>query len=570
MNHALAQAVDEIATRDPARLGYGYADTQHPWRHDPAFDLSRTTVVELLERIQATTDGAGTVLQVGLEERPGLALALAARARRLVAIDPSAERAAALRASAAGGSASNVEVVTGDPCDAATAAAVARTVGECDALVLDAGDYETARQVWQRLGPLVRVGGLVAIVDRSQVFAFARRAFDVDRLVVDLERDVLAPGGARCERSGGAWAVHTYVQTAATRSADAPAEPAGFVPTPRPIPLGVVRGHSLHGWHGAVVALEGTDSTLCPRRLEQNRYPTVLVAADRERAERLVDAWLSTGPEFAAARSALVHGHPERARAIVVGATTGLPWLRDALVTSLEWAPWNRALLHAQGTLALFTGREREGAALLRRALAQEMVDAEGMQTVAAAYLRVLRDEIAARDLLAEGRHRVRIRRIAELCHSRLRGSVLWQHPHVLADVRGVVQVGRHGDDPEAWGVLGIDQIMVLEGRPMLDEWIARGQVDPACYDLLCVDAEGGELDVLRGAGSLLQHVENVCATVFLQPARVTAPMPEEIQRFLREFDGGDGFALRAFEPGADPARGTALFRRIRRRRGRR
>jgi FkbM family methyltransferase len=636
MNFVRAHLVDEIATRDPERLGYGYADTQHPWHHDAAIDCARLPFLELLERIATVTGGHGSVLVVGLGPRPGLPLALRAVASRIVTVDANAQHLEALRAVLPAHDRADT-LVHGDPLAPEVAAEVARLAADCDAVLFDVGDgYADMRTAWVAFAPLVRAGGLVAIVDRTQAFPGDRHVFDVDRFVVDLERDVLVPRGARLRRCGGALAVHTYEQSAALRGAEPPAWPFAYRAEPAPVVLGTAAGFSLCEWRGRVVAFDGSDGPLRPRRLERNGYTTVLVAADRDAAARIAQDWPEVRAQLAQARTRLRDGDVDGARQIVAAVAGVRPWLHETMVASLETAPWNRDLLLAQGTLLLFGTRPREGAALMRRALGLELVDAQLMQTVANAYLRVLTDEAAARSLLADGRQRVRARKVAQVCHTRLRGNVLWHYPQLLARVQSVLHVGSgRGDHLGAWTQLEIGRQthveadaeefarlerscrevafgtaravhavlgavagpgmlhrsdvslrpsllapspLALHGRVprilgttavevvTLDGLVAAGAIDPHACDLLFVDTEGTELEVLRGATNLLRHTDVVCVAVFLAPIHEGAPMPQDIQRFLREIHDGDGFGLRAFEPGDDPARGMAVFRRVRRR----
>lgn len=100
-----------------------------------------------------------------------------------------------------------------------------------------------------------------------------------------------------------------------------------------------------------------------------------------------------------------------------------------------------------------------------------------------------------------------------------------------------------------------------------LDDLVADGTLDPGRYNLLFVDACGSELEILRGAAErVLPHVDTISVAVYLAPWFDGAPLPQEIQAWLRELRGGDGFALCSFEPSTDGRRGEAVFRRIRRR----
>lgn len=627
-----SQIVDGLATQDPARLGYGYADTQYPWHHDAAFDFCRMAMLGLVEQVAASARGRGTVLLVGLGDRPGLHLALRAVGARLVTVDSCERRLAALRAVLPAGPAGDL-LLQGDPDDPGVVEAVAREAQGCDAVVFaEPADYEAARRSWIAYAPLVREGGLVAIVDRSQTFAMERRPFDVDRFAVDLERDVLVPAGVRVRRLGGAMTVHCYQQTAATRSALPPAWPRGFRPTVRSQRLGAIAGLAMHAWCGQVVLVEAAAGPFCVRRLERNRYETVLVAPDEAAARRCAAVWSDASAQLAEARDRLRANDIDGARHLAGEVAERHPWLAATLVESLAKAPWNRVLLLAQGTLLLFGDRGREGVALLRRALGMELVDGELMQTVATAYLHVLRDEAGARTLLREGKQRVRSRKVAQVCQQNLRGNVMWHYPQLVASVQSVVHVGAgRGALLDAWTMLEIPDQVHVEGDPdayrelaarcasvrygrvravpamvgaavgtaplhrapgrprpsllrprggdiaaattattTLDALLAAGALDERRCDLLFVEAEGAELHVLRGGIELLRHVDVVCVAIWLEPAYHDVPMPLDIQRFLREVHDGDGFGLRAFEPGADPACGTAVFRRLRARERRR
>ncbi|HEX5054837.1 MAG TPA: FkbM family methyltransferase [Planctomycetota bacterium] len=592
----LCRAIDAIATCDPETRGYGYADTQYAWHHDAAIEQPRRAFhawLQLLHRHAA--DGA--VLQVGLDRRGGSHLALLAVAARVVGVDGDGARVEAARR-LLGPASSRSVLLAGDPCAAAVAANVRDVLPVCDALLLDGDDgYERLRSAWHRYAGLVREGGLVAIVDRCQADAPAGRPFDRDRFVCDLERDFLLPRGVRFVRHGDAQALHSYVQTAATRAeVRAPALPAGFRADPDPEPLGTEGPFALWSWLGRVVAVPAAAGPLRARVWRQNGYDTVLEAADEAGARRLAGAWTDARPPLAQARSLLQQGAVEAARSTVAAVRARHAWLAAALVPCLEAAPWNRQLLLALGTLWSFGDAPRQGSALLRRALDLDMLDTDLLRTVAAACVHLLRDEAEARALLAAAKQHVRRRKVAAICHEELHGHALWDYPQLLAEVRGVLEVGAHrGEhvaafarlefaeqchveaDPAAFAALeracaaaGSGRAIALRcavgaaPRLTLDTLVAEGRIDAQRYDLLVVDTGGTELDVLRGATALLRHVDIVCVAVFLEPGRAEAPLPQQIQAFLRDLHGGDGFDLRAFEPSLDGRRGHAIFERKR------
>jgi len=524
-------------------------------------------------------------------------------------------------------------LIQGDSADAAVVATVTAAAPSCDLLFLDGGDdYERARADWEAYAPLVRPGGVVAIVDASQAYPVQRRLFDVDRFVFDLERDWLRPRGVRSTRLGGAHAIHYYMQTAATAARAALPWPAGFVPTQRPRRDGEFCGFTIHAWNGSFLAVPGDVPELQPRAVLRNEHAVVIKADTRPRVAALVEAFVAVEPRLATARQLLRQERRAEAAAIAAQVTAEFPGLRAALIPSLEAAPHGKAMLLVLGTLALLGDRPREGAGLLRRALEQDMLDRDLLVTVAAACLQVLQDADAARALLATARQRVRHKKIAMACHEHLSGNVLWNYPQLLQDVRGVIQVGAHtGEEVAAFSLLEIGHQVYIEPQPQafaelqqrcrqqgsgdirqfdcavgeaagerelllgertehasflrthalarlpaasvqsrriqvpvqtLDQLVATGGIDPAHYNLLLVDTEGTELEVLRSARALLRHIDIVCVAVFTEPVYDGAPLPQQIQTFLREVND-DGFALRAFETGPDPARGDAVWKRI-------
>lgn len=627
---ALAQALDALATASPERHGYGYSDTQHPWRHDPAIEQGRQVVLEFLGEVRQRGLG-GTFVQIGLGRRGGMHRALRLLARRVVSVERDAAVVAAF--AAAGDLGDGDVLVTGDSHAALVQRQVAAAANGCDLLLLDGDDsYAGMRADFEAYAPLVRVGGLVAIGDRSQAFPDDHRPYDVDRFVHDLQRDWLLPRGVRARRLGGAHAIHCYLQTAATAGAVALPWPQGrgtVVPAPD---LGQHAGCSVHELGGRCFAVAPPVPELRRRAILRNEPQLLLTAATRSDVAALAEAFAAAQPVLQQALALLPLGQPGAARQLVADLERDFPGLRAALLPSLEAAPHNRELLLAVGTLSLLGGRPREGAALLRRALEQAWLDKNLLLALARACTDVLGDEAAARELLDAARRQVRKRQVAAICHERLSGNVLWHYPQLLADVRGVLQVGAHtGEEVEAFQLLGIEHQAYLEPQPQafaalqarcrelgvrspvllpfaagstcgerdlrcafrserasflathelarlpaderqltthrvpvrtLDSLVDDGTIDPQRCDLLLVDTEGSELEVLQGARQLLAHVDLVCVAVCLEPIYAGAPLPQEIQGFLREL-GDDAFALRAFEPGPDPARGDAVFRRI-------
>jgi len=358
-------------------------------------------------------------------------------------------------------------------------------------------------------------------------------------------------------------------------------------------------------------------------RLWRNEAPVCWVATDEATLRGCLAVADAVVAELAAAREGLVRD-PAAARARVLAIAAG-PAVAAAMLATLEVVPFCRELLLAAGTFELLAGEPALGAALWERAVAQQL-DGTLVRSLAAAYLHVLYDEAAARDLFARVQLDVRRRHIAEFCRAQPRGHVLFDYPEVLVPVTGVLQVGVGcGADDAAFPALGIANRRYVEGdaaaaralqqrlsgdvavvAAMLAEqpgtaelyehadgrWsllppcataaparsrrqtavttlaalVEAGRVDVRHTNLLWVAAAGNELAVLRGARALLSQFDVLCVQVWPKPVFAGAPQPQDVQGWLRGLGDDEGFVLRAFHPAADLQSGIALFRRVRRR----
>lgn len=618
----LHQQVDALAIAAPGERGYGYADTQHPWHHDPAIDVPRATWLGWLGAVIQHV-GRGEVVVVGIGAQPARTLSLALACGRCIAVDSVAARAAKLIAAAtAAGRADVVQTVVGAPASPAVRAAVGEAVARCDLLLLDLQDEGELLAALLAHAARVRDGGLVAIVDRT--FEFGERLAErrADEALRQLREQVLEPAGVRLRRHGEAVAIRDFVMDRAVRSrlclltvpAAAPSELA------RPQ---VVAGHELHRVQGRWLAWPLAAGPFAHERLWRNEAPSLWVAADEASLRERVAVGAPALSELTAARTRLV-GDPAAA-AQRVRSLPALATVRAALHEALEQAPWCRELQLAAGTLELLAGEPMLGAALWERANAQQL-DAKLVQDLSHAYLHLLGDPAAARALLGRVQQEVRRRQVAEFCARQPRGHVLFDYPEVLVPVRGCLQVGFGcGQDHETFGALGLAARHYVEGDERalaalrsrlggshavvaavldaqcgsaelfehadgrcsllppcatasparlrrtvpvttLDHLVATGQLDVRGVDLLWVAAAGNELQVLRGARALLAQVDVLCVQVWPKPVFDGAPQPQDVQGWLRELGEDEAFALRAFHPAADLVSGMALFRRLRRR----
>jgi len=616
---SLQQQVDALAIAAPGERGYGYADTQHPWHHDPAVDLPRQTWLDWLETIRRRLS-SGTAVVVGIGAQPARTLSLALLCGRCVAVDADADRAARLHAAAAAaGRPDVVHAVVGAPDDENVRAAVGEAVAVCDLLLLDEQDEAALVGAFLAHAGRVRDGGLVAVVDRTFEFGARLPERRADVVLRQLRELVLEPAGTRLERHGAAVAIHEFAMDRRVRSRLCLlATPAPSVSTTAPR----YRGHELHRLAMGCLAWPVTAGPFRHERLWRNEAPVCWVADDEATLRERLDLGTTALAELAAARAQFVQD--PTAAAARVRALKHREAVQAAVLATLEVVPWCRELLLAAGTLELLAGEPALGAALWERAAVQRL-DGELVRSLASAYLHVLGDQGAARALFTRVQQDVRRRQIAEFCRKQPRGHVLFDYPEVLVPVTGVLQVGFGcGADDAAFATLGLGARSYVEGDPAaanalrerlgasarvveallaeqvgtatlhehadgrrsllppcataesvrgrrevavttLEQLVQVGQLDVAGTNLLWVAAGGHELAVLRGARGLLARMDVLCVQVWPKPVFAGAPQPQDVQAWLRGLGEDEAFALRAFHPARDLQSGMALFRRVRR-----
>lgn len=616
----LHHQVDALAIAAPGERGYGYADTQHPWHHDPAIDLPRPTWLGWLEATIRRL-GRGEAVVVGIGAQPARTLSLSLACARCLAVDTDAGRAAKLLAAARdAGRAAAVQTFVGAGGDPSVRAAVGEAIAQCDLLLLDVQDEAELLGALLAHAPRVRDGGRVAIVDRT--FEFGERLPErrADQALRQLRELVLEPADARVERHGQAVAIHDFGMDRNVRARLCLlVPPAEAVPAQR----STYRGYTLHRLPDGWLAWPQAAGAFQHERLWRNEAPRCWFATDAAELRVRLEIADAAVAELAAARASFAQDRAAaaaRVQAMSAGAS-----VRAALLAALEVAPWCRELLLAAGTYELLVGEPSLGAAFWERAVAQQL-DGGLVRSLASAYLHVLGDAAAARDLHARVQQEVRRRRIAAFCAAQPRGHVLFDYPEVLVTVTGFLQVGSGcGADDAAFAALGIatrcyvaadaESASALQKRlgasvtvtaavlgehvgaasyhehadgcwsllppcasaprarsqrptsvTTLSALVEAGTLDVQHTNLLWVAAAGNELAVLRGARALLQHFDVLCVQVWPKPVFAGAPQPQDVQGWLRELGDGEAFALRAFHPVMDLQSGIALFRRVRRR----
>jgi hypothetical protein len=296
----LHHQVDALAIAAPGERGYGYADTQHPWHHDPAIDLPRPTWLGWLEATIRRL-GRGEAVVVGIGAQPARTLSLSLACARCLAVDTDAGRAAKLLAAARdAGRAAAVQTFVGAGGDPSVRAAVGEAIAQCDLLLLDVQDEAELLGALLAHAPRVRDGGRVAIVDRT--FEFGERLPErrADQALRQLRELVLEPADARVERHGQAVAIHDFGMDRNVRARLCLlVPPAEAVPAQR----STYRGYTLHRLPDGWLAWPQAAGAFQHERLWRNEAPRCWFATDAAELRVRLEIADAAVAELAAARA---------------------------------------------------------------------------------------------------------------------------------------------------------------------------------------------------------------------------------------------------------------------------
>lgn len=454
----LRRAIDVWATGDPDGRGYGYADGQREWRFDPAVGHVRVVFFEFLEEIQDLGIG-GTFVQIGLGRNGGSHFGLSLLAERVVTVELDPERVRRFKAN--GGARSERDLfVVGDSGDPRVLAELRALVGTVDLLLIDGeASYAGVKRNWEMYAPLVRSGGVVAVVDRSRAELEHRVQFDVDRFVLDLEVQYLEPRGLSWRRIGSAEAIHFYESPTGAGSGFGSGSESGAVAGAEPVALVLPRGFrapkvaqlidrdfegmTTYRYGECCYAVPAGSPRFDPRNIRRAQYEVVLQAESPDALRSCISTFRAAAPGLRRVRAMLAQDRVTEALAYGAEVLAAHPDYRRRMISSLETYRYSRRLLLDLGTAGVVTGHAREGVHLLRHALDQDLVADDLLSVLSHVYQDVLRDDDGARDLIDY--LKLRLRRIhLEVCSLEMEGHVLWDHAQFLTNVRGVIQVGAH------------------------------------------------------------------------------------------------------------------------------
>lgn len=605
-------AIDELARRGRAG-GACYHDHQDDSRYEPAIEHPRHVLHELLTEV-AGRGPLRTVVEVGAGRFGVRHEALRQLARCVVTVDPDPERLRPLGHEPAGPDTATSHTVLGHGHEPAVVAEVQRLAPGVDLLLLDGSDrYAAMAAAWRALAGLVRPGGTVAIVDRSQQWPEGRRDDDVDRFTFDLAERYLRPRGRSLRRHGTTHNVVTYVRT------DDDDEAAARWPEPLPSAPPWVEDLAVAGFRigqdGAHwLAGRGGPTPLGHRAALRQEAPLAFVAETREALLERLHGWSTVETLATAGLAALANAARTRFTALTAAAAAVPAGTTAWLVDALQATPRSCALLRTVGAFWLLQGQHDLGAALLRQVIDLDLGDTEVLRALAETETWLRGDPAAARALLTTVRARLADRERSRVCLQELRGHALWTQPRLLhrhdcltwigpGGEAGIAAAARLGmrmlwwpNDPAAtaattplvggpdqhgtwWrdprdGTLaqrpwtatygreqGRAQVPVaVDGVRTLDDLLASGALTPERLQVLVLDVPGAVHEVLRGAARALQAVQTLCVRIHHQAVFAGGEPHPAMLGWLRE----QGLHLLGCEATDDPTAAFALLQRPR------
>lgn len=588
---AQLRAIDELVRASDHAGALGWDEQQEPGRYAPAIEHSKT-VFHAFVRLALAHGPLRQIVQVGLGG-PARHAALRCLAERVVTIEADPKR---LRDFAAGRTfdARVDALLCGDPTAAAVSHEVADLVGQCDLLLIDRDcGAQDVLACWRQLAPLVRDGGLVAIVDRSQEFPEVRRGDDVDQFVQQLEQRFLAPQGRPLQRFVKGHAIFAYARREADdEQAFAAAWPmapegGGWRALASPSPQ-----WSLFEGRAGCRAVLADIATYSDRQRVQHRFPLVLCAADSAQLHQRLGWWQRLEHLAASGQRQLcagdLAGFERTASAARELATTFAPWLEE----DLQSQPHSGRLLRTAGVWYGLVGELDLCVGLLGRHLDAELRDGEVVQLLAQVHLLLRGDGEAARQLLAKTRRRLAHQQRMRQCLQEPHAHSLWGQPSLLQDQHRVLWVGADGAaashacarlglamtwlpngnasqraepaarvlQPVVAGNVGevtlwhdpqgrvclrapssrfVQQLQLVPpvalrevAATTLDELLGAGVIEAAAAAVLVVDVPGDEAAILQAAPVLLASVQVICVAVH-HPCVFDTPPHQELLRWL-------------------------------------
>lgn len=583
--HRCLEAVRELILAGAGRATFGFDEDQRPGRHAAAIEHPQAVFDALLRRL-LQLEPCRTIVQLGHGGDGTRERALLCLADRVVTI--------------------------ADP-DEATPAAI-------DVLLIDRDrGYDDVAACWRALAPSVRVGGLIAIVDRAQERVDVARPDDVDRFAFDLQERFLRPRGRALERLGRGHAIHLYQRCEGDDERSfVPACVASNRSSWRRVD-GEAGEFSVFTDSKQWLAVAGRPVAYRDRDRARHAYELVLAAPDEGQLRAAVRQWPVLEGLGCDALRCLASGEFDG----LEGLRTHLLELDDRFEGWLEQAllaqPHGRRLLRTAGALWCLRGNRDLGAALLERLLDDDLTDSELVAALAQVHLALRHDEGAARQLLDCVRRRVETRRRQQLCLASAPAHPLWTQPELLGVARSVLWIGPGGDAGAAFaGELGLRLTWLPHGQPVspgladpvltcwlsdacaerqrwrdpstgqvtlrpftaafagrsgtpvlepmapcatttLDRIVAEGGLDPADAEVLVLDLPGEEAAVLRGGEQLLVNVRTLCVAMHHHAAYADTGPHHELVRWL----GDRGFAFVGSDPTPLGHRVIGFFQRV-------
>lgn len=614
-------AIDEIVRVGDGAGRLGWDEQQERGAYAAAMEHTKTAFHLFVRHVLAHGE-VTTALQVGLGGA-SRHRALRCFSSRVVSVDSDPHALATALGGRQAEPGADV-LIAGHPTDPAVLAELATAATGCDLLLIDRDlGYHDAAACWQALAPLVRPGGLVALVDRTQEIPEARRPDGIDQLAHDLEQRFLAPRGRSMHRFGAGHSIFVYQRAAADSGAErvtwsVPARRAEW----RAVE-GTRDGFTLFTSADEAHAVGGSPRRYDARRRARHEPDLVLVAPDLASLRGRLEQWREVQGVCERAAAHLLAGDVAGVRGLAA-ATPGSTDLEEWLLAQLAAMPHSRRLLRTIGLWFCLRGEADVGAGLLGRLVDENLTDAGALQLLAQVHLLLRADAAAARRLLAAMRSKVALQQRRHDCLAAQHEHSLWGQPKLLGATRSVLWVGAGGDaasqvaarlgmsftwlpngNPDAVVaprtrieptiVAGGDGDVTLyrdpvDGAVCLRPWSARfaaqaggrtqqlvgksrgttldslwhrGALTDADVDVLVVDVPGEEAAILDAATAVLSAVQVICVSVHHPVVFEGGEPHQDLLRRLERL----GFAYVGAEPTAVGHRAMTFLERIDRQR---
>ena len=526
---AIMWALERRVLLSPKEHGRGWHDGQRIWSYNAAIEQHREAFLGLLALL-LRRGLCGSALQIGLGRYGGSHFALRQVCERVVTVEVNGEYVRHFEENNEISPSADA-LITGDSADPEVVAQVRSTANGCDVLFVDGDDtYDAVRSDWENYAPLVREGGLVAIVDSSQRVQEVRDPIGVDRFLCDL-RGLLDREGISHFDIGHDVPILCYYVTSEVMQRvhrveiDFPASRSGSGRVAPVLIEGNIENFSIYDYRGSFYAVRVENAPFSPHGIFRRQYEDLLWNGELAQLRRDIVSYVAAQPLLEQACDMLCAGRLVDGRQWVREIVATYPTLPAAMTEALNQSPYSSTVLARLGTIRALEGRVSEGRLLLDRALSFDPFNRSKLLALVGIIRYLDGDEVAAIEILREKSAILRRKEIEAVAFFSLDHHALWSEAKLLCEVRGALLVGAT-TEAEADG---FDQLRI-QHRAVTPAQLAAGVEPPfEAYNLLLIgDLETGA-EVLRKASASLARIEYICVACRSSARSAAAASADEI-----------------------------------------